>query len=373
MNDFRILGMMSGTSLDGLDLVLAHLTESEGAWGYKILASGCLDYEPKMRQRLQAAIEMDVGGLLAFHTEYGKWLGDQAAKFLAAQHEPADAVASHGHTVHHRPEAGFTFQLGCPQEVALRTGVPCIGDFRSLDIRLGGQGAPLVPIGDRLLFGSYDFCLNLGGISNISFERMGKRTALDIGIANMLLNHLSSESGRAYDAGGALARSGKVLPDLLKALDNLPYYRQPFPKSTGYEWFRDQIIPLLNAHPGSPEDRLRTATVHVAGTVARQIDELAGGSPATVLVTGGGAYNDFLMEQIREGMHPDIRVHIPHDGLVENKEALVFALLGALRLSGSVNVLSSVTGARKDSCSGILYLPEVSGGQRPPGSGILGG
>ncbi len=357
MRNYRILGMMSGTSLDGLDLVFARLTESAGAWEYNILASGCLDYEPKMRQRLQDAIEMDFAGLLAFHTEYGRWLGEQAAKFLAAQDEPADAVASHGHTVHHRPEAGFTFQLGCPQEVALRTGLPCIGDFRSLDIRLSGQGAPLVPIGDRLLFGSYDFCLNLGGSSTISFERGGKRTAFDIGIANMLLNHLSRETGRPYDAGGALARSGQVLPALLHALDNLPYYRQPFPKSTGYEWFRDQIIPLLEAHRGSPEDRLHTATVHVAGTVARQIDELAGGSAASVLVTGGGAYNEFLMELLREGTHPDIRVQIPGDGLVENKEALVFALLGALRLSGSVNVLSSVTGALRDSSSGVLYIP----------------
>lgn len=362
MNEYHILGMMSGTSLDGLDLVFARLTESAGAWEYQILASGCVDYDPKMRQRLQAAIELDVAGLLAFHTEYGGWLGEQAASFLEAQEVPADAVASHGHTVHHRPESGFTFQLGCPQQVALRCGVPCIGDFRSLDIRLGGQGAPLVPIGDRLLFGSYDFCLNLGGISNISFERGGKRTAFDIGIANMLLNHLSLEAGRPYDAGGALARSGAVLPDLLQALDNLPYYRQPFPKSTGYEWFRDQIIPLLEAHPGPPEDRLQTATLHVAGTVARQIGELSGGGPASVLVTGGGAYNDFLMEQIREGTPPEVRIAIPGDGLVENKEALVFSLLGALRLSGQVNVLSSVTGARADSCSGVVFLPGESGG-----------
>ena len=362
MNDFRILGMMSGTSLDGLDLVFARLTESAGAWEYQILASGCVEYEPKTRQRLQAAIEMDVDELLAFHTEYGGFLGEQAARFLEAQDLPADAVASHGHTVHHRPESGFTFQLGCPQQVALRCGVPCIGDFRSLDIRLGGQGAPLVPIGDRLLFGSYDFCLNLGGISNISFESKGKRIAFDIGIANMLLNYLSLEAGRPYDAGGALARSGTVLPTLLQALDNLPYYRQPFPKSTGYEWFRDEIVPLLEAHPGTPEDRLHTATVHVAGTVARQIDKLSGESPASVLVTGGGAYNDFLMERIREGTRPGIRIEIPGDGLVENKEALVFALLGALRLSGAVNVLSSVTGARGDSCSGVLYLPGDSNG-----------
>ncbi|MBC2839249.1 anhydro-N-acetylmuramic acid kinase [Robiginitalea sp. SC105] len=357
MKTYRILGMMSGTSLDGLDLVLAELTDTGETWKYRILEADCIDYDAPMRERLHQAIGLGAVDLLAFHTEYGRWLGRAARQFLRTRNTRVDAVASHGHTIHHRPDRGVTFQLGCPQEVALHSGVTCIGDFRSLDVRLGGQGAPLVPIGDRLLFGEFDFCLNLGGISNISFERDGKRTAFDIGIANMLLNHLSREAGHPYDAGGNLARKGRVLPGLLRALDNLPYYHQPFPKSTGYEWFRDAILPLLADAPDSPENRLQTAVRHIAGTIARQIDQLAGGNPGKVLVTGGGAYNAYLMEVLEEATAPGIRLVVPEGGLVENKEALVFALLGALRLQEGVNVLASVTGASRDSCSGVIYLP----------------
>ena len=214
-----------------------------------------------------------------------------------------------------------------------------------------------MPIGDRHLFGQYDFCLNLGGISNISFEREGRRIAFDIGIANMLLNPLSRKAGKEFDAGGEMARGGKGLPDLLEALDALPYYRQPFPKSTGYEWFASEIRPLLEVHPDRPENLLRTATEHIAGQIAAQVVELSEGNPAQVLVTGGGAFNTYLLELMRQKAGDKIRWVVPDSELVNYKEALVFALLGALRLEGETNVLASVTGASRDSCSGVLYLP----------------
>jgi len=357
MKQFRILGMMSGTSLDGLDLALAELNQQHGQWNYRLLATRGLPYDPALRERLEASIAWPAADLLAFHAEYGAWLGSQARKFLEATGLEADAVASHGHTIHHQPGRGFTFQLGCPQGLALACGLPVVGDFRSLDIALGGQGAPLVPIGDRLLFGAYDFCLNLGGISNISFEREGRRIAFDIGIANMLLNPLSRAAGLQYDAGGSLARGGQLIPGLLHALNALPYYRQPFPKSTGYEWFSAEIRPLLEAHPDQPENLLRTATEHIAGQVAAQVLQLSGGKPVQVLVTGGGAFNTYLLERMREKAGERVEWVVPDGELVNYKEALVFALLGALRLQGETNVLASVTGASRDSCSGVLYLP----------------
>lgn len=357
MKQYRILGMMSGTSLDGLDLALVELTRAANTWTYRLLATEALSYEPGLRRRLEDAIQIPAADLLAFHAEYGTWLGQQAKAFLAKTGLQADAVASHGHTVHHRPERGFTFQLGSPQHLALACELPVVGDFRSLDVALGGQGAPLVPIGDRLLFGAYDFCLNLGGISNISLEQGGRRIAFDIGIANMLLNHVSRTNGKEYDAGGEMARSGNLLPDLLQALDALPYYRQPFPKSTGYEWFVASILPLLQAHAASPADHLRTGVEHIAGQIAGQVGTLSGTGPARVLVTGGGAFNTYLMELLRQKSGERVQWFVPDAELVGFKEALVFALLGALRLESETNVLASVTGASRDSCSGVVYLP----------------
>ena len=353
----RILGMMSGTSLDGLDMALCEFGKSSGNWTFRILHTAFTPYGPGMRSRLQGAISLPAHQLLAFHEEYGNWLGVQASKMLRDAGVPVHAIASHGHTVHHRPEEGFTFQLGAPQQVALVTECATVGDVRSLDVALGGQGAPLVPVGDRLLFGQYRFCLNLGGISNLSFERDGRRIAFDIGVANMLLNHLCLPLGMDYDKNGALARRGVVAPHLLEALDSLPYYDKPFPKSIGYEWFRDAVLPVLAKFPDRPENQLRTAVEHIAGQIARQLRSLAGEEPCEVLVTGGGAFNGFLLEIMQQKAGPGRQLVVPGAELISFKEALVFAFLGALRLAGAPNVLASVTGARRDSCSGVVYYP----------------
>jgi len=349
--------MMSGTSLDGLDLALCSFQREGTSWSYKLIRSGYEDYPAELRTQLEKAIGLQTIDLLSLDAQYGAWLGEQASAFLGTDSASLDAVASHGHTVHHRPELGFTFQLGSPQYVAHSSGLPVIGDFRSGDIALGGEGAPLVPIGDRLLFSTYEFCLNLGGIANISFEQEGKRIAFDIGIANMVLNHLVKPLGLRYDSEGDLARGGQINRALLEALDGLAYYRKPYPKSTGYEWFSGEILPLIEAFPDRTENQLRTATTHIARQVGLQVRKVSKKETGRILVTGGGALNRFLMELLQEELQPDFKVILPNRELIEYKEAIVFGLLGALRLCGQPNVLASVTGARRDSCSGILCLP----------------
>ena len=357
MSNIRILGMMSGTSLDGLDMAVCEFDKDDGSWSYQLQHTRFREYPPDLRTRLEQAINYPTAELLAFHESYGQWLGEQAAGMLEETGSTVDAIASHGHTIHHQPENGFTFQLGSPQQVALVTGIRTVGDFRSKDVALGGQGAPLVPVGDRLLFGKYPFCLNLGGIANISFEKGGNRIAFDIGLANMLLNHLCRPLGIPYDREGEHAREGSVNAPLLQALDELPYYGLPYPKSTGSEWFRDAVLPVLNSFPDQPVNQLRTGVHHIAGQIARQVRALGVVSGDGILVTGGGAFNTYLMEVLQEKLGPDHEVVLPGAELVSFKEALVFAFLGALRLEGSPNVLASVTGARRDSCSGVVYDP----------------
>lgn len=355
-NTIQILGMMSGTSLDGLDMALCEFGESKEGWSYRILKTGFIAYDDPMRELLNSAISASTEKLLQLHQTYGRWLGKQAHEFLEEEAQPT-AIASHGHTVHHRPGQGFTFQLGAPQQIALATGITTVGDFRSLDVALGGQGAPLVPAGDQLLFGSYDFCLNLGGICNVSFEKNGKRMAFDIGIANMLLNHLCTPLGMPYDREGSLAREGSLNPELLRALDGLPYYRKTYPKSTGYEWFRDAILPLLDQFPDRAENQLHTAVEHITGQISRGLRELSTHKGGSVLVTGGGALNTYLMEVLQQRLGPDYPIERPSTELISFKEALIFAFLGALRLEGRINVLASVTGAKRDSSSGVVYKP----------------
>ncbi len=357
MKSYDILGLMSGTSLDGLDLAACRFSQSEGIWQFKILASASLAYEPEMKAALSEAMDLQAPELLALHHRYGKWLGQQATAFLQQQKLEVDAIASHGHTVHHRPDQGYTFQLGSGHDLAVASDQLVICDFRSADVALGGQGAPLVPIGDRLLFGEYQACLNLGGISNISFEQQGKRLAYDIGVANMPLNYLSQKRGMAYDNGGQLAATGKLLPELLKALNDLPFYRQEIPRSTGAEWFRREVKPLLDQTSAPIPDLLHTTTLHIAQQLASALSRHANGKSWRVLLTGGGAMNDFLLDQVRALLPETIRIEVPDRELLEQKEALVFAFLGALRLEAQLNVLASVTGASKDSCSGVLYLP----------------
>ncbi len=347
---------MSGTSLDGLDIAHCTFRNEDDQWSFKLNAYQSIAYDRVLRSRLKQSIKLSALDLLLFNNEYGKWLGEQLKYFIKAAKVQVDFVASHGHTVFHQPDKGVTYQIGAGQEIARVSGLKTICDFRSKDVSLGGQGAPLVPVGDKYLFSDYDFCLNLGGISNVSFDHNGERVAYDIGLANMLLNYITNKIDLPYDEGGRLAESGMLDEDLFKRLNTLAYYQQPFPKSTGYEWFSEEVMPIIEASDQPLENKLCTAVHHIAFTVADDIKRFAK-NESRVLVTGGGAQNTFLIEVLRNYLSGSVKVVIPSNEIIEFKEAMIFAFLGVLKSRNEVNGLRSVTGASVDSCGGVVYNP----------------
>ena len=356
MKIHKVLGLMSGTSLDGLDLAYCHIWEDTHQWMYEIRQAKSIAYDDEMRLTLKNAIHLCAADLLEFNGTYGTWLGKQSQAFIKEHALEVDFIASHGHTSHHQPERGFTYQIGSGQHLANASGNTVVCDFRTNDVALGGQGAPLVPIGDQLLFKQYDFCLNLGGISNISFEYQGKRIAYDIGLANMILNYCTHKIDLAYDHGGELASKGVINKQLLTDLNALAYYKLPFPKSTGYEWFLEHVVPIVEHTDDTIENILHTAIHHISDQIVIQTHTYLTNKESSMLVTGGGALNTFLMKTLQEKLGASIRINISEKTLIEYKEALVFALMGVLRLEGKTNILSSVTGASKDSSSGIIFL-----------------
>jgi len=338
---------MSGTSLDGLDLALCRFSEENGTFQYEVLKTSTLPYPPEWAQRLQQVENGSAAELGFAHAAYGRYLGERSKEFL--QDHKADLISSHGHTIFHQPERGFTFQLGSGAGIAAAAGVRTVCDFRTTDVALGGQGAPLVPIGDELLFGSYAACLNIGGIANVSYRENDKRVAYDLCAANMVLNALSRKAGKTYDEDGAMARSGTVDAALLEQLNALPYYKKPFPKSLGKEHVLAEVFPLLQRAEISLENLLRTFTEHAAQQIAKSFEKISG----AVLATGGGAHNTFLIERIRA--LSGAQIVVPDRATVDFKEAIVFAFLGWLRVNGKINSLRSVTGAGRDSVGGCVY------------------
>ena len=357
MQIYKVLGMMSGTSLDGLDLAYCHFWKGNDKWHFSIEKTATLDYPEELSKSLKEAITLNAVDLFSLDISYGKFLGSTAAQFLDSNDLSPELIASHGHTIHHRPDLGFTLQIGNGQEIANMTGIKTICDFRSKDISLGGQGAPLVPIGDHLFFNQYNYCLNLGGISNISLNKEGKRIAYDIGIANMLLNYICEKIDLAYDKGGAMARSGNTDQLLLDKLNALDYYSLPHPKSTGYEWFATEIIPLIESADLTEVDLLNTSVQHICEKIAAETLSHSTGDDERLMITGGGAFNTYLIEVLEEQLQNRIEIVIPDQKLISFKEALVFAFMGILSEHQEINVYSSVTGSAKDSSSGVAYWP----------------
>ncbi len=348
---------MSGTSLDGLDMAYCHISKAADEWSFDILNTKSIAYTPEMQSELKDAIFLKADALLSFSNEYGAWQGTQVKQFIEENSLEVDCIANHGHTTHHQPQNGLTYQIGSGQHLANATGCKVACDFRSNDVALGGQGAPLVPIGDRLFFGEYDFCLNLGGISNISFEKNGKRIAYDIGLANMILNYITRKIDLDFDRGGALAAKGKINNGMLERLNALKYYLLPYPKSIGYEWFVEEVAPIVDSTEDEIENLLHTAVHHICEKIAQQLKLNATRAKQRLFITGGGALNHFLIKTLGDKIGKDIEIIVPAPTLIEFKEALVFALMGALRIEREINVLCSVTGAKRDSSSGVLYLP----------------
>ena len=352
METIQAIGMMSGTSLDGLDMAACQFTNNDGKWAYQILKAETISYPPKIEAQLRKVTELSGLDLHLLDVQLGEYMGKSVAEFIDKNQLKPTLVASHGHTVFHQPENRLTLQIGNGFSIYNAVRVPVVNDFRSLDLQFGGQGAPLVPIGDELLFGDYGACLNLGGIANVSFDAGGKRIAFDITAVNMVLNHLAERLGFSYDEKGAIAKSGKLVPDLLEKLEKLPYYQVAPPKSTGFEMVYTDIIPLLEPTYRT-EDLLHTYTIHAAAKVATAVNEfLPAGSK--ILMTGGGAYNDFLITQIKQSDSQNLQWYRPEDDLIQFKEALVFAFLGVLRWYNKTNILRSVTGSLHDHTGGIV-------------------
>ena len=356
MEVYNVLGLMSGTSLDGLDLALCRFERGE-VWRFDILAAETAPYDASMRAMLREAFFGSAVDLLRSDHALGDWIGLRVEEFCARNRPVPDLLVSHGHTVFHQPAGGITYQIGNGWRIVARSGLPLVNDLRSLDVVLGGQGAPLVPMGDRHLFPEYDVCLNLGGFSNISFDdKTGQRLAYDVCPVNFVLNRLAGRLGEPYDDGGSLARSGSPPAELIDRLDRLSYYSAEPPKSLGQEWVDAEVMPLLEG-PERVEDLMAAFTIHVAGQLDRAIRQtvIHRGTECTVLVTGGGAYNRFLMEMVSEKGAGTIRYVLPELRIIDYKEALIFAFLGLLKWMGEVNTLRSVTGARSDSSGGAIY------------------
>lgn len=361
MKIYKIIGLMSGTSLDGLDLCYCHIWRKKDTWEFEIKKTKSISYTSAMQTELKDAIFLKADALLQLHNTYGTWLGDQVKNFSTAENLEVDYIASHGHTTHHRPQNGLTFQIGSGQHLANACGIKTVCDFRTNDVSLNGQGAPLVPIGDQIFFSEHNFCLNLGGISNVSFDVKGKRIAYDIGLANMILNYITRKIDLDYDDHGKLARSGNINTEMMNALNDLKYYALPFPKSIGYEWFVEEVVPIVERTEDKIENLLHTAVHHICEKITQQIRLNASKDTSkktqSLLVTGGGALNHFLLETLQDKLGDKIKLNIPSKIVIEFKEALIFALMGVLRLEQEINVLSSVTGAKRDSSSGVIFLP----------------
>jgi anhydro-N-acetylmuramic acid kinase len=348
MESYLVIGLMSGTSLDGLDIALCKFQFQDNKWSFEILETETRKYSDYWLGKLTSIHKAEAEELTKLHFEYGHFLGEQVNSFIGRTGQKPEFIASHGHTIFHQPEKRYTLQIGDGNAIATQTGLPVVFDFRSMDVSLGGQGAPLVPIGDRLLFPEYDSCINLGGIANISFESNNQRIAFDICPVNQVLNSLSIELGKAFDNKGEMASEGNLNSDLLAKLNQLNYYKSKPPKSLGKEWVDENIPPLLDSFSIPLKDKLRTFTKHIALQITNTIDN----NPGKVLITGGGAYNDFLIEKIKASTSCEIT--LPNNELIEFKEAMIFAFLGVLRIRDEINCLSSVTGASRDSCSGVF-------------------
>ncbi len=349
---------MSGSSLDGLDVAYVQLEEVRGKWSYEILQAECMPYSNKWVDDLRHAADVHVSDFLKLHTRYGRYLGERVNEFIDKYNlgHKVHFIASHGHTVFHEPQHATTGQIGDGAAIAAVTSLPVISDLRAMDVSLGGQGAPIVPIGDRLLFGDFDYLLNIGGIANITVQASG--VAFDVCAANQILNGLAEREGKTMDEGGAMAAQGMLLPDVLDRLNSAAYYKQQPPKSLSNDAAKDLAFPILLEAAHSTYDMLHTMVRHIADQVAKTLQQYPHGKEqAKLLATGGGAFNTFLMMELEKALAPyNVTVVVPVANVVKYKEALVMALIGTLRWREEVNVLSSVTGASRDSVGGALWI-----------------
>ncbi len=351
MKRYKVIGVMSGSSLDGLDVAYCLFYDKDDKWDFEIVKAETFDFDVEWKRILINIKSLRAAEILKYHVKFGEYIGFAVKKFMNENGIVPDLISSHGHTVFHNPLEGYTFQLGHGQAVATVTGIATVSDFRTKDILLRGQGAPLVPIGDMLLFSQYEYCLNLGGIANISYQKNGKRIGFDVCPANQLLNYLSRQLGKPYDKDGNFAQLGKMHKPLFDKLNNVPFYKLKYPKSLSNEYVENVFLEILESFSIPIEDKLYTSVKHIAYQVNRVLENRNG----KVLVTGGGAHNKFLINALR--LENGYKFTVPENDVVNFKEALIFAFMGALRLENKINCLASVTGAVESSVGGTLYYP----------------
>lgn len=365
---FHVIGLMSGSSCDGLDIVYVEFQYSSESTTYKVLEGKTVGFDEALTKKLLNAHKLETFDFLLFDREFGHWIGEQIVKFISEKSIPKekiDFVCSHGHSIFHQPQKRITVQIGHGASIAAECGLTVISDFRSLDVALKGQGAPLVPIGDRVLFKDYTFCLNLGGICNVSFEENpskseeSKRIAYDITYCNMGLNYYANKAGKTYDEDGNLAKAGTVNQDVLSKLKNLSFFQSVEPKSLGREYFESDFLPIVESANLDVKDCLATLVEHAADLIADAIKlALKKGTmskPAKMLCTGGGAHNKYLISRLSEKLEGECEVVVPDALTVDFKEALVFGFLGVLRWLNKPNCLQSCTGAIRNCIGGCIY------------------
>lgn len=357
---YHVIGLMSGSSLDGLDIAYVQLDEVRGAWSYQIHQAECVPYSSDWTASLKQASNQSVPDFLQLHTAYGHYLGRQIVAFIDKHglHHKIHFVASHGHTVYHNPAAHTSFQLGEGAAIAAECGLPVITDLRAMDVALGGQGAPIVPVGDKLLFTDYDYLLNIGGIANLTVKNGERTLAFDVCPANQPLNRFAQEAGLPFDQDGQIAASGAVLADAMAQLNDHPYYNTPAPKSLSNELAMEIALSPFQQNSFALADRMRTMVEHIAIQVKHAVQHHPIQKEAVkMLITGGGALNTTLVRRLQDLLEEErIQVVIPDAQTVQYKEAVVMALFGALRWREEVNVFSEVTGAMRDSIGGALWI-----------------
>lgn len=361
---YRAIGVMSGSSLDGLDIAFVEFHENAGNWQYEIKAADCYPYTDEWVKKLRSAIGLSALDYQILHAEYGRYVGEQVNKFIDLHqlHYQVQLVASHGHTTFHAPAKKMTAQLGDGAAIAAVTGINVVSDLRAMDVALGGQGAPIVPIGERLLLGNYPFFLNLGGIANISYNHPDKYTAFDICPANRVLNMLAHDAGRSYDAGGELAAGGTVHAGALQLLNDLDYYQLPWPKSLANDFGTDVVYPLIKDAVSNVPDALRTMVEHIAIQIRNAVQQLLNDNKLQttnhkLFATGGGAHNSFLMQRLQAVLESlSVEPVVPDKNIIDYKEAIIMALIGVLRWREENNVLASVTGATRSSIGGAVWI-----------------
>jgi len=354
MEKYSVIGLMSGTSGDGLDIAYCQFAKSN-KWSYEILKCETVEFPSTLKSQLMAAHKLPSSNLMSLDVTLGQWMGKEVKKFCQNLKTKPTAVCSHGHTVFHQPEKGLSVQIGNGWWLAQNSELPAINDFRMLDISLGGQGAPLVPLGDKLLFHEYDFCMNLGGISNISMDVDGSRKAFDCTPFNGLLNLFAQKLGAEYDEDGNWAREGNVDRQLLENLNSLDYYQKSGAKSLGREDLESDFLPIISERVLTEKDILATLIEHYAIQISQIIRKNRAKEKPKILLSGGGAYNKFFLERLSKHLQNTYEIILPNQEVIEFKEALIFGFLGVLKMRGENNCLSSVTGAKEDSCGGTWY------------------